>query len=496
MTDMLKLICDKTNDFIRQMPKEMRKKYGQFFTSLETARFMASLFSIPTKKNNFLILDAGAGSGILSIALLERMAIETSYDLHLTCYENDNNIYPLLLSNLELAQKQIGSRFSFEIRRDNYILSQADAFNGGLFVNGKTDQYDLIIGNPPYMKISKNTPEGQAMPQVCFGTPNMYFLFAAMGIFNLKDDAEMVYIIPRSWTSGSYFKNFRKFLFDSSVLTHIHLFDSRNKVFEQESVLQETMIVKICKTKQKPERVRITTSATNHDFDYCTTLDVPYSVVISGQNQYVFLVTNKEEVLLLASMNKMHNTLLDLGFRMKTGLIVDFRSRELLRNEEEENAVPLIYSQHIKEGYVRFPSGKENEYLVTDKRSLIQENKNYLFVKRFTAKEEPRRLQCGIYLKRHLSNFKYISTQNKVNFIDCIHDISECVIYGLYVLFNSTMYDLYYRILNGSTQVNSTEMNAIPVPSLSIIEKMGKDLIRNKDLSENHCNKIISSYLA
>ncbi|MCK9344099.1 MAG: DNA methyltransferase, partial [Massilibacteroides sp.] len=70
------------------------------------------------------------------------------------------------------------------------------------------------------------------------------------------------------------------------------------------------------------------------------------------------------------------------------------------------------------------------------------------------------------------------------------------VIYGLYVLFNSTMYDLYYRILNGSTQVNSTEMNAIPVPSLSIIEKMGKDLIRNKDLSENHCNKIISSYLA
>ncbi len=87
-------------------------------------------------------------------------------------------------------------------------------------------------------------------------------------------------------------------------------------------------------------------------------------------------------------------------------------------------------------------------------------------------------------------------TQNKINFIDCMHEISECVIYGLYVLFNSTMYDLYYRILNGSTQVNSSEMNSVPVPSLNIIEQMGKELIRTKDLSENNCNQILSTYIS
>ena len=42
-----------------------------------------------------------------------------------------------------------------------------------------------------------------------------------------------------------------------------------------------------------------------------------------------------------------------------------------------------------------------------------------------------------------------------------MRDLSECVVYGLYVLFNSTLYDCYYRILNGSTQVNSTEVNSI-----------------------------------
>ena len=73
-------------------------------------------------------------------------------------------------------------------------------------------KFDLIIGNPPYKKISKDAPEALAMPEVCHGAPNLYFLFAAMGIFNLKENGQMVYITPRSWTSGAYFESFRKYL--------------------------------------------------------------------------------------------------------------------------------------------------------------------------------------------------------------------------------------------------------------------------------------------
>ena len=102
---------------------------------------------------------------------------------------------------------------------------------------------------------------------------------------------------------------------------------------------------------------------------------------------------------------------------MKTGLTVDFRNRDILRDEEEEGAIPLFYSQHIKQGKVQFPIQKEHEYVVTDQRGLMQDNKNYLFVKRFTAKEEPRRLQCGIYLAKNYPQYTKISTQNKINFI-------------------------------------------------------------------------------
>ena len=125
----------------------------------------------------------------------------------------------------------------------------------------------------------------------------------------------------------------------------------------------------------------------------------------------------------------------------------------------------------------------------------MQPNANYLFVKRFTSKEEPRRLQCGVYLARRYPEYKKISTQNKINFITGMEGLSECVTYGLYVLFNSSLYDRYYRILNGSTQVNSTEVNAMPVPSLGTIESMGRELMAKKDMSVVACDQILRSYL-
>jgi adenine-specific DNA-methyltransferase len=68
---MLEKIVELTNSYMESMPKKERKKYGQFFTSMETARFMASLYDIPSGKESITVLDAGSGSGILSCAFIE-----------------------------------------------------------------------------------------------------------------------------------------------------------------------------------------------------------------------------------------------------------------------------------------------------------------------------------------------------------------------------------------------------------------------------------------
>ncbi len=191
-------------------PKKERKKIWSIFTSKETARFMAGLYNIPDNKSKVSILDAGAGSGILSCALIERLEQMASVQMiELTCYENDDNILGLLKENLQTCHESSQKKsINIQIITDNYITSQYLDFNHMIGGNPNSPKYDVVIGNPPYMKIPKNAPEATAMPEVCYGAPNLYFIFAAMGLFNLADNGEMVYIIPRSWTSGAYFKRF------------------------------------------------------------------------------------------------------------------------------------------------------------------------------------------------------------------------------------------------------------------------------------------------
>ena len=490
---MLEAVAEKTNEYIEQMPKKERKQYGQFFTSLATARFMANMYDFNNLPVEVKLLDAGAGSGILACALLERLEQETAVEkITVVCYENDEKILTLLRENLAYCQQQSKKDVSVEIREENYILTESIDFN---FANDRAEKYDFVIGNPPYMKIAKQAEEAVAMPTVCYGAPNLYFLFATLGLFNLKQNAEMVYIIPRSWTSGAYFKSFREYFLAEGRLAQVHLFVSRDKVFDKESVLQETMIIKVRKTQLTPVMVKMTSSVSGNDFSSVQQLDVPYNVVVHGENLYVYLPTNEQEVKVLETMQQWQNTLPSLGMKMKTGLTVDFRNYDLLTDEADDNTVPLFYPQHLKNGRVEFPVQREKEYILTDRAGLLQQNENYLFVKRFTAKEEHRRLQSAIYLAKDFADYVKISTQNKLNFIDGVTlELSECLVYGLYVLFNSTLYDAYYRILNGSTQVNSTEINAMPVPSLEVIQSMGRKLMQTQDLSESKCDEILEGY--
>ena len=488
-------VFSKTLEYLEKMPKTKRKTIGQFFTSVETARYMASMFVAPSKEN-ISILDPGSGSGILTAAVVDRLQNDgVVKHINITCYETSEDVLPILKNNLAYIKQNSAVSLDYEIVEQNYITSQSDNFNGTLMANPNPTRYDWVISNPPYKKIMKDAVEATSMPSVCYGAPNLYFLFTAMGLFNMDEQGEMVFIIPRSWTSGAYFRRFRDYLFEAGTLKQIHLFVSRDKVFEKESVLQETIIIKMDKAGKR-DSIKVTCSNSNSDFNSITAIDVPYSTIVVGPEKYVYLVTNDEELKVLKSLSKWSDTLPSIGLKMRTGLTVDFRSWDYLKNEPEAGTVPLLYAQHLKNGRVVFPIQREYEYITTEKSGLLQRNKNYLLVKRFTAKEEKRRFQCGIYLSADLPEYEQISTQNKVNFIEGIgFDMTDEQVYGLYVIFNSTIYDQYYRILNGSTQVNSTEVNAMPVPTLAEIERLGSALMERNDLSVSVCDELLGGLI-
>ena len=120
---MLDYVIERTNDYINNIDKNERKKYGQFFTSKETARFMAGLYIISENLSKVRILDAGAGTGILSCALLERLEkIDSVQTVELTCYEKDGNILRLLKENLQACQRISKKDIQIEIITDKPVF--------------------------------------------------------------------------------------------------------------------------------------------------------------------------------------------------------------------------------------------------------------------------------------------------------------------------------------------------------------------------------------
>ncbi|WP_343274141.1 Eco57I restriction-modification methylase domain-containing protein [Lentibacillus songyuanensis] len=498
----LNRIYYKTLDYIKQVKKVERKKIGQFFTPPTVASYMAELMTY--NQPNINILDTGAGTGILIGALCQKILNnDTITTIHVDLYENDENVLPALTENMILVKRELekrGKTCSYNIIQENFILHNEDFWNDNLWYDNedKTEEnlYDVVISNPPYRKIKKSAPEALVMNYVVHGQPNIYFLFMALSTKLLKPNGQLIFITPRSFTSGAYFKKFRAYFLHNMQLTNLHLFHSRGDVFNSEKVLQEAIILKAVKTNDFFPTISVSSSE-NADLSSNFSYKVPYETVVDMKSEDLFIMipTSIQEVELLDTVKKWESNLLRLGFKLKTGPVVDFRSTQFLKEENSEKTVPLIWASHFKNNEILFPRSpnKYPQYIenTDESKGLLLPNKDYILVKRFTSKEEKRRVQSSLYLSEALPFLK-IGIENHLNYVTKLNgDIEKEELYGLFALLNSSFIDTYYRILNGSTQVNATEVNTIPLPSLEIVKEIGRKLIKTKNITTENCDSII-----
>ena len=80
----------------------------------------------------------------------------------------------------------------------------------------------------------------------------------------LKPKGEMVFITPRSFCSGLYYKKFREWLLNNVQITNIHIFESRKDVFDKDKVLQENIIIKAHLQKPGKNRFIMTFQVIHH----------------------------------------------------------------------------------------------------------------------------------------------------------------------------------------------------------------------------------------
>lgn len=434
---------------------------------------MASLFT-PSPKEHSRLLDPGAGLGALSGAFIERWSSgELPFrQLEVTAFELDDRLRAKLAETREALWTK--EHLSMQIRGEDFIEAATLSLTG--FAKDRL-RFTHAILNPPYKKISSASAYRQFLRKAGIETVNLYSGFLALTIRLIAADGEIVAIIPRSFCNGPYYRPFRELLLQETTIRHIHLFHSRTSAFKEDAVLQENVILHLHKGGVADE-VTISTS-TDDTFSDLESFRIPFNAIVHPEDHQKFIhVPISPEHSELDFSPAISHSLSDLQIDVSTGPVVDFRVRQQLRAAPEPGTVPLIYPAHFVEQktvWPRFDQKKPNALLVdSDTERWLYPSGFYTVVRRFSSKEEPRRIVANLVSPSDFES-PALGFENHLNvFHQGKRGLEENLARGLSVFLNSTAVDRHFRRFNGHTQVNATDLRTMKYPSRQALTDLGQ----------------------
>ncbi len=488
----LESIADRESQLRSPDGRGRKAKQGQFFTPVPIARFMASLFDLrPTPAS---LLDPGAGLGILSSAFAEHWLHGSSGQLRVTMIENDSTI----LDTLQVTKHDLRkSGVLPTVVHDDYLHWYADSVAP---LAGDMAAFDYAILNPPYFKISSRSDSRSILRSLNIETSNMYAAFLALTARALKPGGQLVAITPRSFANGAYFRHFRQDFFGRMSLSTIHSIDSRNTAFARDQVLQETVILHARKQK-RPNKVLITAGGLTKS-DITTSISVPYSQVQSpaGSSGPIRIPRDQIDLDVNSRIHRLPAALADLGVAVSTGQIVDFRSRQHLRHSISPEDVPLLYPRDLSStGHIKWsPTGSKHPIAIAKNESTtphLMPMGPYTVVKRFTAKEERKRVVASStgsldWQGEHLAFENHLNVYHQGG-----RPLSESFATGLSAFLNSSLVDLYFRQVSGHTQVNASDLRSLRYPTAQQLERLG-DSMPPGSLSQAELDSVVLQSVA
>ena len=142
--------------------------------------------------------------------------------------------------------------------------------------------------------------------------------------------------------------------------------------------------------------------------------------------------------------------------------------------------VPLIYPAHFDHGFVVWPkpeSRKPNALLLDDyTANQVVPRGTYVLTKRFTSKEERRRIVAVIYDPTRVEA-EYVGFENHLNYFHYRGGgLDPALARGLAVFLNSTAVDQFFRLFSGHTQVNATDLRNLHYPSAAQLVDIGRKI--------------------
>lgn len=455
--------------YTTMMPNKVRADFGAYYTPPALCeRLLDMATEAGTDWSTARVLDPACGGGAFLAPVARRMAESLSSCSNRIALKNivrrlrgfELDPFSAWMSHVFLEDTLFDLCLSARTRLRE-VVSVCDS----LTQQPDSEGFDLVIGNPPYGRVSLDPGIRERYRRSLFGHANLYGVFTDLALRFAREGGVVAYVTPTSFLSGEYYKALRNLLAHEAPPVSIDFVTERKGVFAD--VLQETLLATYlrggkCTIGQvhfiKPKADGQLESIAAGSFRVPRKPGQPWLVP-----------RTKTQSKLVRNTGKMRHRLVDYGYKVSTGPLVWNRHKRGLRGRAGRGCYPLIWAESVRpDGVFEFRAERRNHapyFEPCSKEQWVVTDVPCVLLQRTTAKEQSRRLIAAELPASFVKKHGAVVVENHLNMIRPHGDAQCTSVKALVALLNTETVDQLFRCISGSVAVSAYELEALPLPS-------------------------------
>lgn len=474
-------------NYTAMLPDDVRSRLGVYYTPpLLAARLIHRATAAGVDWRRASIVDPACGGGAFLAPVAARIAADMrseeaafvvgSIADRLRGFEIDG--FSAWMSQVFVEAATISLCRTAGMRLPTIV-----AIRDSLSLSAPTADFDLVIGNPPYGRVTLPADMRARYRRSLYGHANLYGLFTDLALRLVRPGGVVAYVTPASFLAGEYFKRLRGLLAREAPPVSIDFVAARKGVFDD--VLQETVLTTF---RRQPRPSAATVHLLDcRDGELRTTPAGRFALPADPERPWL-IPRVPAQTALVEKLTHFSHCLADYGYAVSTGPLVWNRHKRQLAMECDHGTLPLIWAESVMaNGTFAFKAEKRNHAPYFRPKSgddWLLSRTPCVLLQRTTAKEQERRLIAAELPADFIRAHGAVVIENHLNMIRPLNGKPAVEPRVLAAFLNAPIVDQAFRCVSGSVAVSAFELEALPLPPPSTLNEFARLVRRGAARSE------------